>query len=104
MATLEAVLTGGRDDIIAEGPRAAHMLAERDQGTALVVTLTDELQATLAAAPRNQIVAAAVPWSETEEFRGGADPEDLADFLLEMADLARRANRRGERMYCWIRL
>jgi hypothetical protein len=48
------------------------------------------------------MVAVAAPWSETEEFRGQGNPEILAEFLLELADLARQANRRGERLYCWI--
>lgn len=101
MRTLEALLTGEQYDVIAGRPRAAHVVAERDQGAALVVTLTDELLAALAAAPRDQIVAAAARWSEDEEFYGQADPEVLADFLLELADLARQADRRGERLYCW---
>jgi hypothetical protein len=101
MRTLEALLTGEQYDVIAGRPRAGHVVAERDQGAALVVTLTDELLAALAAAPRDQIVAAAAPWSEDEEFYGQADSEALADFLLELADLARQAGRRGERLYCW---
>ena len=102
MGTLEAVLTGEPYDLIARRPRAGHVLAERGQGQALVVTLTDELQAALAAAPRDQIVAAAAPWSHDEEWDGLADPEILADFLVELADLARQAGQRGERLYCWI--
>jgi hypothetical protein len=66
------------------------------------VPLTDELQAALAAAPGDQIVAAATPWSHDEEWDGVADPETLANFLLELADLARQAGQRGERLYCWI--
>jgi hypothetical protein len=101
MRTLEALLTGEEYDVIAGRPRAAQVVAGRDQGAAVVVTLTDDLLAALAAAPRDQIVAAATPWSEDEEFNGQADPEALADFLLELADLARQADRRGERLYCW---
>jgi hypothetical protein len=101
MRTLEALLTGEHYDVIAGRPRAGHMVAERDQGAAWVVTLTEELLAALAAAPRDQIVAAAATWSQDEEFNGQADPEALADFLLELADLARQADRRGEHLYCW---
>lgn len=79
-------------------------MAERNQQSALVVTLTDELVAALAGAPRERIVSAAAPWSEDEEFDGQADPEVLADFLLELADLARQAVRRGERLYGWVGL
>lgn len=100
--TLEALLTGEQYDVIVSRPRAGRQVAERSQDGPWVVTLTDELQAALAAAPRDQIVAVAAPWSETEEFRGRGDPEILAEFLLELADLARQASRRGERLYCWI--
>jgi hypothetical protein len=102
MRTLEALLTGDQYDVIAGRPRAGHLVAGDDQEGPWVVTLTDELQAALAAAPRDRIVAAATPWSEDEEFHGRGDPEILADFLLELADLARQADQRGERMYCWI--
>lgn len=102
MRTLQALLTGEQYDVIAGRPRAGHVVAERDHGTALVVTLTDEILAALAAAPRDQIVAAAALWSEDEGFYGQADSGILADFLLELADLARQADRRGERLYCWI--
>lgn len=103
MGTLEALVTGEQYDVVVSRPRAGQQVAERSQGEGpWVVTLTDQLQAALAAAPRDQIVAVAVPWSETEEFRGQGDPEILAEFLLELADLARQANLRGERLYCWI--
>ena len=38
----------------------------------------------MAAAPRDRFVAAAASWPEDEEFYGQADPEALADFLLEL--------------------
>jgi hypothetical protein len=103
MGTLEALLTGGQYDVIVSRPRAGQQVAARhSQEGPWVVTLTDELQAALAVAPRDQIAAVAAPWSETEEFRGQGDPEILAEFLLELAGLARQASRRGERLYCWI--
>jgi hypothetical protein len=104
MGTLEALLTGEQYDVVASRPRAGQQVARRSQEGPWVVTLTDELQAALAAAPRDQIVAVAVQWLQTEEFRGQGDPETLAQFLLELADLARQGNRRGERLYCWIYL
>jgi hypothetical protein len=102
MGTLEALLTGGQYDVIVGRPRAGHMVAECGQDGPWVVTLTDELQAALAAAPRERIFAVAAPWLETEEFRGQGDPQILAEFLLELADLARHADRRRDRLYCWI--
>lgn len=102
MRTLEALLTGEQYDVIARRPRAGHLVAERGQEGPWVVTLTDELQAALAAAPRDQFAVAAASWSEDEEFHSQADPEAAAHFLLELADLARQADRRGERLYCRI--
>jgi hypothetical protein len=43
-----------------------------------------------------------VPWSQTEEFFGRGDPQILAGLLHELAELARRARHRGERLYCWV--
>lgn len=103
MGTLEALLTGRQYDVIAGRPRAGALVAAGDdQEGPWVVTLTGELQAALAAAHRDQIVAVAAPWLETEEFGGHGDPEVLAGFLLELAGLARQAGQRGERLYCWI--
>jgi hypothetical protein len=100
MRTLESLLSGEEYDVISERPRAGYQVAGHSQEGPWVVTLTDELQAALAAAPREQIVTAAATWDE--EFYGTADPEAAADFVLELADLARQADRRGERLYCWI--
>ena len=103
MGTLEALLTGEHYDVIVSRPRAGQQVAAKNsQEGPWVVTLTDELQAALAAAPRDQIAAVAAPWWETEEFRGQGDPESLAEFLVELANLARQANQRGERLYCWM--
>jgi hypothetical protein len=102
LGTLEALLTGEQYDTIAGRPRAGHKVAERGQEGPWVVTLTDELQSALAAAPREQIVTVAARCLETEEFRDRGDPEILAEFLLELADLARQADRRDERLYCRI--
>jgi hypothetical protein len=102
MGTLEALLTGEQYDVIAGRPRAGHVVADCGQDGPWVLTLTDELQAALAATPRDQIFAVAPHWLETEEFRGQGDPQILAEFLLELADLARQANGRREGLYCWI--
>jgi hypothetical protein len=102
MRTLEALLTGDQYDVIAGRPRAGRLVTGNDREGPWVVTLTDELHAALVAALPDQIAAAAVPWSEDEGFRGQADPQVLADFLLGLADLARQADQRGERLYCWI--
>jgi hypothetical protein len=101
MGTLEALLTGEQYDVVAGRPRAGHRVAEHGESR-WVVTLTDELQTVLAAAPPDQIADVAIPWSQTEEFDDQGDPEILAEYVLELAELARQADRRGERLYCWI--
>jgi len=44
----------------------------------------------------------AVPWSQTEEFFGRGDPQILTGLLHELAELARRARTKDERIYCWV--
>ena len=102
LGTLEALLTGREYELIVAERRAGRPLAIRHGGGRMVVTLTDQLQAALAAADRQQLASVAVPWSQTDEFWGRGDPEDLASLLRELAELAHRARGRGERMYCWV--
>jgi hypothetical protein len=102
LGTLEALLTGRDYERIVTGPRAGHALATQDGGQRLVVTLTDELQAALAEASDARLASVAVPWSQTEEFFGQGDPQILTSGLHELAELARRARTKDERLYCWI--
>lgn len=101
MATLEALLSDRALENIIGRSRFSNVLAERDGGEVMVVTLTDELQSSLAAASPDQLAELSHPWSQSDEFRGQGDPESLTNFLLELADLARKANDRGQRLYCW---
>jgi hypothetical protein len=102
LGTLEALLTGRDYDQIVAGPRAGQALATQDGGERLVVTVTDELQTALADADDARLASVAVPWSQTDEFFGQGDPQVLARLLHELAELARRARSRDERVYCWI--
>lgn len=67
-----------------------------------MVTLTDEIQAALADADGDRLSSIAIPWSQTQEFWGQGDPDTLAGLLGELAELARRARARNERLYCWV--
>lgn len=102
IGTLEELLTGRSFDDILQDPRASEPLgpatSEDEHG---VVTLTDQLLDALAGADRASLADVAVPWSETEEFWGQADPGILTDFLVEFAALAKRAKERGHKLYCW---
>jgi hypothetical protein len=101
LGTLEALLIGRDYAEIVDGPRAGKPLAIVDDGVKVVQMLTDELQTALADADDERLAAVAVPWSQTEEFRG-AKSEGLVPWLGEFAELARRARNRGERLYCWV--
>ena len=103
VGTLEALLTGrGYDEILQGHHRTGTIVAARNDGQQLVVTLTGELQAALSQADHARLAAVAVPWLQTEEFSGQDDPGIAAQWLDELAGLARRATTRGERLYCWV--
>ena len=102
MGTLEELLTGRPYEEIRNDPRSGHALAIRDEGERVVVTVTDNLTQSLAKASLKQLQEVASSWAATEEFGGGADPEDLVAVLTELAGLAARADRDGERLYCWV--
>ena len=85
-----------------EDPRSGKDLASANGGELLVLTITGTLAAALARTSDERLSEAAVPWSQTEEFRGQADPAVLAWFLREVAGLARRAEGAGQRLYCWL--
>jgi len=102
MGTFEELLTGRSYDDIVEDPRSSHTVAERDGGERLVLTLTDTLRDALAAASAERLAELAVPWSQTEEFWGEGEPEVLSTFLNSLAGLARQAQEKQERLYCWV--
>lgn len=99
---LEALLTGRAELEIEADPRCAKDVVLVDDGQAGVLTLTDSLQAALADASGERLRDVAVPWSQDDEFYGDAEPEPLAEFLQDLADLARRAREGGDRLYCWF--
>ena len=101
MGTLDEILTGTPFDEVLADPTAA-IIAERDGGERLVLRLSTRLQAALAAAGAERLTEAAVPWAATDEFFGQADPEELSERLIELSELARAAERLGQRMYCWL--
>lgn len=66
------------------------------------MTLTEPLSTALATASDDALEQLAIPWSETEEFWNAADPALLADFLKDLAGLARRSKASGQGLYCWV--
>jgi hypothetical protein len=101
LATLESLLTGVSYDEVTAGPRAGAVVADADGGEILVMTVTDELQKSLASSDSGRLAEVAIPWSETDELFGAGNPAALTKFLTALAELARAAIARGERLYCW---
>jgi hypothetical protein len=102
LGTLEELLTGRPYAEIEQDPRSGRIIATRDSGPRLVVGLSDSLVQGLISATREQLAAVAAPWLQTEEFSGQGDPAAAADFLNDLAGLARQAQQRGHRLYCWV--
>ncbi|MBE1580842.1 hypothetical protein ACFORH_26305 [Amycolatopsis roodepoortensis] len=100
LGTLESLLTGVDYETVIG--RAIEPVAMADGGARLVVALTGELTAALSDADEARLNEVAEPWSRTEEFGGQADPADLATMLTGLAELARTATTRGDRLYCWV--
>ncbi|WP_106399877.1 hypothetical protein [Actinocorallia populi] len=101
IGTLEELLVGWSFEEILQDPRSAHSLGLKGgEGEHGVVTLNDHIVQALAKADRAKLAEVAVPWSRTEEFWGQGDPENLTEFLVELAALAQRAIDRGHRLYC----
>lgn len=101
ISTLEGLLTGRSLDEIFADPRWSKAVVPDTGAGHGVLTLNDAVARALATADRARLAEVAVPWSQTEEFRGQADPDHLTEFLVELSALARRAADRGHRLYCW---
>ncbi|MEU6324868.1 hypothetical protein [Streptomyces sp. NPDC047009] len=99
LGMIEAILTGVDFEDLLARERTSHVVAERDGGQGLVLTISDELQACLARSGVTELRAAAAQWVESNGF-GDAGP--LGDLLSELSLLARGATERGERLYCWV--
>lgn len=104
MGTLEELLTGTPYEEVIKDPRSGNVLAERDGGERLVVTLTEALQSALAGLGDDHVKGVAEKWGQTDEFQLGApwQAEDIEQPLRELAALAQRSARAGRRLYCWV--
>ncbi|RNL78461.1 hypothetical protein [Nocardioides marmorisolisilvae] len=101
LSSLEALLTGRDiDELFDEHDAIDLVIASRDGGEGLVVRLPDALTRALERATETRLREVAVPWSQTEEFWGDADPSDLAEWLIDLADFVREGS--GETLYCWV--
>jgi hypothetical protein len=98
LATLEEYLTGASADLALEEDADAQV-GEHRQVTVFLLRTT--LVEGLASADEDQLRDVAGPWSETDEFFGAADPDELGQGLVRLANLARDARTAGEHLYCW---
>jgi hypothetical protein len=101
LVPVEAFLTGRSAEVVEENPRNGQQLAGTEDQQAEVVTLSDELTASLASASSERLADAAESWSHFEDFQG-TDTSGLIGFLSDLASLARRATARNERLYCLL--
>lgn len=98
MDQLEAILSGVAAD---DSPTGGRMVAEQDDGR-WVWGLNEGLRAHLTECSLDDLVAAADPWSEIDEFWGGMDPDVATHFLLELRVLASNAAAANHNLYCWV--
>jgi hypothetical protein len=99
LVPLEVFLTGRSAEAVGEGPRHGRLLASVDDE--VVVTVSDELTASLAAASSGLLAEAAASWSQFGDFQD-KDTSGMAGFLGDLAGLARRATARKEHLYCMM--
>ncbi|AZI58553.1 hypothetical protein EH165_10850 [Nakamurella antarctica] len=99
---LQELLTGVEFDEILDIPRAGDTLQTSVESEAMVVTITDALQAVLADSKDDSLAGVAAEWATSEEFGGAVEAAYLETFLHQLVGLARRARARGERLYCWV--
>jgi hypothetical protein len=85
-------------------PRFAQLISDPEAESSWLLTLTDELRDTVATALPDRLREVSEPWSGITEFPPGMAPEDLFDFLGELAELAIRARSIGHRLYCLVEL
>jgi hypothetical protein len=104
LSTLHALLSGLDPDALApeEVLLPVDVLAERDGGERLVIRVDAAAVDALTGASDDRLAQVAVPWSRTEEFWGGGDPDELTPLLHHLAALARNGRGRGEGLYCWV--
>lgn len=101
LGTLESILTGVDYDVITAETNRGRLIAQRDDEGPWVIAVSAALQAALTTADSDQLTRADVPWTQTEEFRWAA-PQSMLWVIEELADLARRATAKRERLYCWV--
>jgi hypothetical protein len=100
---VHALLAGAGPDIVLDQLRDA-VIAERDGGERLVLSICAEVRDSLAASTPGDRQSAAVRWVEAEAPYRQVDVEGLSGLLEQLSELACRARDRGDGLYCWVRV
>jgi hypothetical protein len=102
MGSLESLLTGVAYDEVVTQDRFSNPLGDSEVEGEWLITLTDVLRDTLAAATPEMLVEVALPWAHDEELARTVEPADLSSFLTRLTDMARAAHAHSHRLYCLI--
>lgn len=100
MATLEQILLGTDAMTIINDSRDEIIAQAGEQGP-WVATIRPSLVKGLGTPDPARLLATARQWALTEEL-SDADPQDLYEFLWNLAHLAQWAVANNQQMYCWI--
>jgi hypothetical protein len=99
LGALESLLTGRAYDEIRGDPRQCQRLTDTSED-AFVVTVTDTLRDSLAAAGDDRLDGVAREWAGTDGL-AGVDAAVLGQALRLFAALAKRAIDTDGHLYCW---
>jgi hypothetical protein len=102
MATLEGILTGA-DPMAIIGQGAGAVIAQAGDEGPWVARLRGSVVEALGKPDAAALAQAAREWSKTEEL-AGSDPQQLYEFLWNLAHLSQWALANNQSVYCWMSL
>ncbi|MFJ5924523.1 hypothetical protein ACIQF6_18185 [Kitasatospora sp. NPDC092948] len=99
----EELVTGRSGAAVRADPRCGALVGMDEDGEAVVLSLSDAFRDALARQDDAALGEVAERWAAVDGvFDGPADPDELAEFLRELAGIAARAVARCARLYCWV--
>ena len=102
MGQLEELVPRREFDQILQDP-TGQVIATRDEGERVVVSLPDNLQQALIELDDERIGELAPAWGQRDDdYELEADPDDAAAVLRELIGLFRAGKAEGQRGYCWV--
>ncbi|MEV7119623.1 hypothetical protein [Kitasatospora griseola] len=97
------LVTGQSGAELRADPRCGALVGMIEDGEVVVLALSNVLRDALARQGDAALGEVAERWATADEvFHGPADAGQLAEFLRELARIARRAAARGAGLYCWV--